>query len=68
MSDENNQIIAERRAKLKYLDDRRQGIGEALQFCRALFPVDMGVAAGVEFDDRRAEQQRSIELALKRLN
>ena len=40
------------------LDRQRGAIGDALQFGGLLLALDMGVAAGVELDDRRAEADR----------
>ena len=44
------------------LGRERGAVGDALQLGRALLALDMGVAAGVEFDDRRAEPQRGLDL------
>ena len=44
------------------LDGERGAIGDALQLRGALLAVDMGVAAGVELDDRRAEPDRRVDL------
>ena len=41
----------------------RGGVGEAAELGRALLAVEMGVAAGVELDDRRAEPDRRLDLA-----
>src|SRR5205085_12156291 len=48
------------------LDRKRGTIGDALQFSGALVAVDMGIAAGVEFDDRRAEADGGCDLLLGR--
>ena len=46
------------------LDRERGAVGDAPQLGRAFLALDMGVAAGVEFDDRRAEPHRGLDLAL----
>ena len=50
------------------LDGQRGAIGDALQFGRVLLALDMGVAAGVELDHRRAEPNRGLDLSLARLD
>ena len=40
------------------LGGQRGGVGNALQFGGAFLALDMGVAAGVELDHRRAEPDR----------
>ena len=46
------------------LDGERGAVGDALQLGGALLAVDMGVAAGVELDDRRAEADGGLDLRL----
>ena len=50
------------------LGGERGGIGNALQFRGALLAFDMGVAAGVELDHRRAEPQGGVDLPLARFD
>src|SRR6185503_9640352 len=50
------------------LDRERRAIGDALQLRRALLAVEMGIAAGVEFDDRRAEAHGRRHLLLGRFD
>ena len=50
------------------LGGERGGIGDALQLGRPLLALDMGVAAGVELDDRRAEPDRGLDLRFGRLD
>ena len=44
------------------LRGERGGVGEAAQLGGARLAVQMGVAAGVELDDRRAEADRGLDL------
>ena len=44
------------------LGRQRRGVGQAAQFGGARFAVQLGVAAGVQLDDRRAEADRRIDL------
>src|SRR4051812_8365279 len=46
----------------------RGAVGDALQLYRALLAVDMGVAAGVELDDRRSEAHRGGDLLFSRFD
>ena len=50
------------------LHRERGAVGDSLQLGGALLPLGMGVAAGVELDDRRAEADRRRDLALGRLD
>ena len=50
------------------LHGERGAVGDALQLGRALLAFEMGVAAGVELDDRRAEADRGFDLRLRRLD
>ena len=47
------------------LGRERGAVGDALQLGRALLALGMGVAAGVELDDRRAEPDRGGDLLLR---
>ena len=44
------------------LDGERGGVGDAAQLGGARLALEMGVAAGVELDDRRAEPDRGLDL------
>ena len=46
------------------LGGERGAVGDAPEFGGALLAVDMGEAAGVELDHRRAEANRGLDLAL----
>ena len=46
------------------LGGERGAVGDALQLGGALLAVDMGVAAGVELDDRRAEPEAASTCSL----
>ena len=48
------------------LDGERGGVGDAAQLLGARLALGMGVAAGVELDDRRAEPHRGLDLARDR--
>src|SRR4029079_17798846 len=50
------------------LDGERGAIAEPLEFDGPLFAHDMGISAGVEFDDRGAEAERRFDLSLGRLD
>ncbi len=45
------------------LGGERGGVGEAAQLLRPRLALEMGVAAGMEFDDRRLEPDRRLDLA-----
>ena len=47
---------------MPFLAASAAAVGDALQLGGALLALDMGVAAGVEFDDRRAEADRGFDL------
>ena len=53
---------------MPFLTASAAAVGDALQLGRALFALGMGVAAGVEFDDRRAEADGGGDLGLGRLD
>ena len=46
------------------LGGQRGAVGDTPQFGRALLALGVGIAAGVELDDRRAEPNRGFDLAL----
>ena len=48
------------------LAGERGGVGDAAQLRRLRLALEMGVAAGVELDDRRAEPDRGLDLGADR--
>ena len=48
---------------MPFLRGERGGVGDAAQLGGARLALEMGVAAGVELDDRRAEPDRRLDLA-----
>ena len=51
---------------MPFLTASAAAVGDALQLVGRVLAFGMGVAAGVELDDRRAEPQRRVDLALGR--
>ena len=51
---------------MPFLARERGGVGEAAQLGGPLLALEMGVAAGVELDDRRAEADRRLDLGAGR--
>ena len=51
---------------MPFLTRERGGVGDAAQLGGARLALDMGVAAGVELDDRRAEPDRGLDLGADR--
>ena len=50
------------------LDGKRCTIGNPLELDRSLLALDMGVAAGVKFDDGSAKADGSLDLRFRRLD